>query len=213
MKSPNRRGSERLTEFTVECCRLLHDDGHRVAVGSFSVGNPPDMARDWQTFKPAVYAADAVALHEYGAPYVWSQPGYHNPETLDHNWWCLRYRRVRELMARTYGPGLSAAVHHHRMWDRPRAVQRRPEGMEVIEDIAGRVREATGLVQRRAGEGQLRPRRHGVRLRDERRLGRLRAGRSGGVRRLHRRRGAGTNRAAEAGGLSGDQARAGACAG
>ncbi len=95
---------KRLTEFTVECCRLLNDEGHRVAVGSFSVGNPPDMARDWQTFKPAVYAADAIALHEYGAPYVWSQPGYHNPETLDHNWWCLRYRRVRELMARTYGP-------------------------------------------------------------------------------------------------------------
>ena len=106
--------------------------------------------------------------------------------------------------------GLAAAVHHHRMWDRPRAVQRGPEGMEVIEDIAGRVREATGLVQRRAGEGQLRPGRHGVRLRDERRLGRLRAGRSGGVRRLHRRRGAGTNSAAEAGGISGDQARAGA---
>ena len=95
---------KRLTEFTVECCRLLHDEGHMVAVGSFSVGNPPDMVRDWQTFKPAVYAADAVALHEYGAPYVWSQPGYHNPETLDHNWWCLRYRRVRELMARTYRP-------------------------------------------------------------------------------------------------------------
>ena len=29
-----------LTEFTVEACRLLHAEGHKVAVGSFSVGNP-----------------------------------------------------------------------------------------------------------------------------------------------------------------------------
>ena len=204
---------KRLTEFTVECCRLLNDEGHRVAVGSFSVGNPPDMARDWQTFKPAVYAADAIALHEYGAPYVWSQPGYHQSRNPRSQLVVSEISPGERADGQDIRAGLAAAVHHHRVWDRPRAVQRGPEGMEVIEDIAGRVREATGLVQRRAGEGRLRPGRHGVRLRDERRLGRLRAGRSGGVRRLHRRRGAGTNSAAEAGGISGDQARAGLCTG
>ena len=98
-----------LTEFTVESCRLLHAEGHKVAAGSFSVGNPPDMARDWQTFAPAVQSADAVALHEYGAPQLWSQPGIAEPPNVgdpqagDLGWWTLRYRRVRDIMAKSYG--------------------------------------------------------------------------------------------------------------
>ena len=172
---------KRLTEFTVECCRLLRDEGHRVAVGSFSVGNPPDMARDWHTFKPAVYAADAVALHEYGAPYVWSQPGYHNPDTLDHNWWCLRYRRVRELMARTYESGrLPPFIITECGIDRGLFNEGR-RGWKSFRDIAGRVRQAVSLVQRRTSEGRLRPGRHCIRLWDERRLVGLRTGRGRGV--------------------------------
>ncbi len=59
----------RLADFSVECCKLFHREGVKVAVGSFSVGNPPDLQQDWARFRPAVEAGDAIALHEYGAPY------------------------------------------------------------------------------------------------------------------------------------------------
>ena len=97
-----------LTEFTVEACRLLHAEGHKVAAGSFSVGNP-NLTGDWRTFAPAVQSADAVALHEYGAPQLWSQPGIAEPPNVGHpqagdlGWWALRYRRVRDIMAKSYG--------------------------------------------------------------------------------------------------------------
>ena len=98
-----------LTEFTCEALRLMHAEGHKVAVGSFSVGNPADLANDWRIFEPAVRDADAVALHEYGAPNLWSQPGLTdppnggNPQAGDLGWWCLRYRRAHQIMVRTYG--------------------------------------------------------------------------------------------------------------
>lgn len=97
-----------LTDFSADCCRHMHMEGHKVAVGSFSVGNPPDLANDWVTFRPAVRAADAVALHEYGAPRLWSEPGNAGPVVMgkpnagDVGWWTLRYRRVRQLMEETY---------------------------------------------------------------------------------------------------------------
>ena len=99
---------KRLTDFTGDACQLLHAEGHKVAVGSFSVGNP-NLYADWHIFEPAVRAADAVALHEYGAPKLWSQPGVTDPAHVDGpqagdlGWWCLRYRRARQLMVRAYG--------------------------------------------------------------------------------------------------------------
>ena len=99
-----------LTDFTCEALRLMHAEGHKVAVGSFSVGNP-NLDEDWRTFEPAVRAADAVALHEYGAPKLWSQPGLTDPPNAFYpkagnlGWWGLRYRRARQIMVDTYGCG------------------------------------------------------------------------------------------------------------
>ena len=98
---------KRLTDFTCEALRLMHAEGHKVAVGSFSVGNP-NLIGDWYIFEPAVRAADAVALHEYGAPNVWSQPGVADPPNAgdplasDLGWWTLRYRRVRDQLNEIY---------------------------------------------------------------------------------------------------------------
>ena len=112
-----------LTEFTVEACRLLHAEGHKVAVGSFSVGNPPNLAEDWRTFEPAVRAADAVALHEYGAPNLWSQIGSDRAALSVRQSASKRPRLVVSALspgASDYGALLRmrrvAAVHYHRAW-------------------------------------------------------------------------------------------------
>ena len=95
-------GLKHLTDFTVEACRLMQNEGHAVAVGSFSVGNPAKLPDDWFTFRPAVEVADAIALHEYGAPALWSQPGVETPHyrnaASDAGWWALRYRRARTII-------------------------------------------------------------------------------------------------------------------
>ena len=77
---------QRYADFEVERARQLAGHGFRVAVGSFSVGNP-ELAY-WQSFLPALEAAleysGALALHEYAWP------------TLDneHPWYLLRHRKV-----------------------------------------------------------------------------------------------------------------------
>ncbi len=78
---------KRCAEFDAERARIMSGKGFRVVVGSFSVGNPPDLAY-WRDFLPALEAAlryeGALALHEYAWP------------TLDHEWpwYLLRHRKV-----------------------------------------------------------------------------------------------------------------------
>lgn len=77
---------QRCAAFDTERARIMHGHGHRVVVGTFSVGNPH--LPYWQDFLPALEAAreyeGALALHEYGWP------------TLDHeaDWYLLRHRKV-----------------------------------------------------------------------------------------------------------------------
>lgn len=77
----------RLAEFEAERARIMSGHGFRVVVGSFGVGNPPQLAW-WQHFIPALEAArqfqGALGLHEYAWP------------TLDHEspWYLLRHRKV-----------------------------------------------------------------------------------------------------------------------
>jgi hypothetical protein len=79
-------GMERYATFDAERARIMDEHGFRVAVGSFSVGNP-EMAL-WNGFLPALHAAKqydgTLALHEYAWP------------TLSTNWrWlALRHRKV-----------------------------------------------------------------------------------------------------------------------
>lgn len=79
--------TSRLAEFEAERARIMSSHGFRVVVGSFGVGNPPQLAW-WQNFLPALEAAKqyqgALALHEYAWP------------TLDHEspWYLLRHRKV-----------------------------------------------------------------------------------------------------------------------
>lgn len=77
----------------------------KVAVGHFSVGNPPDMRNDWDAYAPALATADYLSLHEYGSPFVWSEPDDPNNhrrhmmgEDYPGGWWCLRYRQVYQYL-------------------------------------------------------------------------------------------------------------------
>jgi hypothetical protein len=78
---------ERYARFEVERARIMHGKGFRVVVGSFSVGNPPDLAH-WRSFLPALEAAlqydGALALHEYAWPKL----------THKWPWYLLRHRKV-----------------------------------------------------------------------------------------------------------------------
>ncbi len=76
----------RYAAFDAERARYMAGYGFRVAIGSFSVGNP-ELAY-WRQYIPALEAAlqygGALALHEYAWP------------TLDHEWewYLLRHRKV-----------------------------------------------------------------------------------------------------------------------
>ena len=77
----------------------------KVSVGHFSVGNPPDIARDWAAFAPALQSADILSLHEYGSPFVNSEPNDvagSQRLMVDDNypggWWVLRYRQVYKFL-------------------------------------------------------------------------------------------------------------------
>lgn len=89
----------RCAEFDAERARIMHDNGFRVVVGSFSVGNPTDMSY-WRYFLPALEAAHqykgALALHEYAWP------------TLDHKWpwYILRHRKVYDGEPEHFWEGL-----------------------------------------------------------------------------------------------------------
>ena len=79
--------TRRLAGFESERARIMSSHGFRVVVGSFGVGNPPQLAW-WKHFLPALEAAKqyggALALHEYAWP------------RLDHDshWYLLRHRKV-----------------------------------------------------------------------------------------------------------------------
>lgn len=90
----------------------------KIAVGNFSVGNPPGLWHDWEAFLPALEDADYLSLHEYASPYVWSGPdagalvelpfreAYHplvfpSDVTLE-GWWTLRYRKVYKWIEANY---------------------------------------------------------------------------------------------------------------
>jgi len=79
--------TRRLAGFEAERARIMSSHGFRVVVGSFGVGNPPQLAW-WKHFLPALEAAKqyggALALHEYAWP------------RLDHesSWYLLRHRKV-----------------------------------------------------------------------------------------------------------------------
>lgn len=78
---------KRLADFEAERARIMSGHGFRIVVGSFGVGNPPQLAW-WRDFLPALEAArqfrGALALHEYAWP------------SLDHEspWYLLRHRKV-----------------------------------------------------------------------------------------------------------------------
>ena len=76
-----------------------------VSVGHFSVGNPPDIVRDWEIFAPALQSADILSIHEYGSPFVNSEPndvGGNKRLMVDNGypggWWMLRYRQVYKFL-------------------------------------------------------------------------------------------------------------------
>jgi len=83
----SREAMARYADFDAERARLMSDRGHRVAVGSFAVGNPGNMSF-WAAFLPALEAArqfdGALALHEY----AWPSLDRHSP------WYVLRHRKV-----------------------------------------------------------------------------------------------------------------------
>lgn len=91
----------RYAAFEAERARTMHGHGFRVVVGSFSVGNPPELAW-WKEFLPALEAArqfgGALALHEYAWP------------TLDRAWpwYLLRHRKVYDGEPRHGWAGLPA---------------------------------------------------------------------------------------------------------
>ncbi|MFC2046132.1 hypothetical protein ACFLTC_01245 [Chloroflexota bacterium] len=82
-------GMQRYADFDSERVRIMDGYGYRVVVGSFSVGNPSDLAW-WKDYVPALEEAwrydGALALHEYGWP------------SLDHEspWYLLRHRKLYE---------------------------------------------------------------------------------------------------------------------
>ena len=98
-----------LTTTSVDMMRQRWPD-IKVAVGHFSVGNPPDMERDWDIYSQALGVADYLSLHEYGSPFIQSEDGDVNGERRfkladDYaaGWWCLRYRQVyRYLRSKGY---------------------------------------------------------------------------------------------------------------
>ena len=76
-----------------------------VIAGGMSVGNPPDIKADWTIYLPVVNIADGIGLHEYGSPFMHSEPddvtGNSRPVIApgyNAGWWCLRYRMVRQLL-------------------------------------------------------------------------------------------------------------------
>ena len=77
----------------------------KVAVGHFSVGNPPEIEGDWSQFAPALEVADYLSLHEYGSPFVHSEQddphGERRMQIDTHypgGWWMLRYRQVYQFL-------------------------------------------------------------------------------------------------------------------
>jgi murein DD-endopeptidase MepM/ murein hydrolase activator NlpD len=77
--------------FEVERLRLMHAGGRRCAVGSWSVGCPDIPV--WAVYAPvlsAMYATDAVSLHEY-----WSHAA-----DLGNPWHVGRWRLVPELVGK-----------------------------------------------------------------------------------------------------------------
>ena len=76
----------KLVEFTVAWADLMMASGRRTVGGNFSVGWPDvGQARE---FKEMCAVVDYLGLHEYGAPAMWDNQGWH----------CLRYRHtIREL--------------------------------------------------------------------------------------------------------------------
>ena len=88
-------------QFEAERVRLLAEAGVASCIGNFSVGNPA--LELWPAFFPALQAAKShggyLALHEYSAPYMWSETNVqhqHNPEVRDEDegWLTLRYRKI-----------------------------------------------------------------------------------------------------------------------
>ncbi len=79
-------GLDRYAAATVDAVNQLHAWGYRVAVGQFSVGQPP--LSEWPRFYPALRVADALTVHEYDAPSMLSNSGQR----------CLRYRQVYAIL-------------------------------------------------------------------------------------------------------------------
>lgn len=79
---------KRLAEFEIERMRALDKRGHKAAIASLAVGNPPDMSL-WRHFIPAFdeglkYKA-VLSLHEYGYPYSLQK---------EAPWLILRHRKL-----------------------------------------------------------------------------------------------------------------------
>lgn len=146
--------TRRLAGFEAERARIMSSHGFRVVVGSFGVGNPPQLAW-WKHFLPALEAAKqysgALALHEYAWP------------RLDHDspWYLLRHRKVyKGEQAHNWGGlpphlagtpllitecGLDGLI-----------AQPEPQGWISVHGRIGTLPAGAGLVRRRAAEGLVR---------------------------------------------------------
>jgi len=81
-----REQREKLSEFTLRWIELMHGEGLKVAALSLSVGWPEIGTA--HEFADVAMSADFLSLHEYSAPRMQDNAGWH----------CLRYRRtVQEL--------------------------------------------------------------------------------------------------------------------
>lgn len=101
-------GMKNYALFEAERTRLLAEKGIRSCVGNFSTGNPP--LELWPAFFPALEAVNAhngfLGLHEYSAPYMWSQSGTHSKVKTPHDQLLtLRYRYVYDTYLKPNGLG------------------------------------------------------------------------------------------------------------
>lgn len=120
----------RYAEFEIERMKALEAVGKKAAIGCFSTGTPEitDGGATWALFRPALEHArahgHALALHEYGGPYMqymtetpdgrnqWKQGAFTgtspDPSVYDapgvEGFLCLRYRKVYRLL-RAWGIG------------------------------------------------------------------------------------------------------------